>query len=91
MTRTTRAVRVWDVATGRQDGAPLIGSIKDTTGTDALAFSPDGKILAAGGAGQLANAVQLFSVATHRQLGKAPAHGRLFESLANVHERIELY
>src|SRR5207249_5406790 len=58
--------RLWTPAAGQPMGPPIGGQ----TGGSSVAFSPDGKILAAGGAGQLANAVQPFSVATHRQPGK---------------------
>ena len=57
-------VRLWDVATHRQIGAPLNGHDGEI---NAVAFSPDGKILATGGADD--GVVRLWDVASHRQIG----------------------
>jgi WD40 repeat protein len=54
-------VRLWDVATRRQIGAPIATG---TAGLGIVAFSPNGKILATVGA-----RVRLWDVATHRQIG----------------------
>jgi WD40 repeat protein len=57
-------VRLWDIATHRQLGAPLTagGNSADVS----VAFSPDGKALATASYG---GSVRLWDVATHRQLG----------------------
>jgi WD40 repeat protein len=57
--------RLWDVATGRQIGAPLVVD-GAPGGANAVAFSPDGKMLATADADGTA---QLWDVATHRQIG----------------------
>lgn len=62
-----RTVGLWSVATRRKLGSPF--QVRRGTAPIALALSPDGKILAIGmlvpGGG-----VQLWDVATHRQIGK---------------------
>jgi WD40 repeat protein len=58
-----KTVRLWDVASHRQVGAPLTGHTDEVT---SMAFSPDGKTLAS--ASPL-DAVRLWDVATHRQVG----------------------
>jgi WD40 repeat protein len=55
---------LWDVTTGRVHGRPLLSH----GGFGALAFSPDGTILAVAG-----GSVRLFSVATLAEIGKLSA------------------
>ena len=61
-------VRLWDVATHRQIGAPLNGHDGEVY---SVAFSPDGKILASGADD---GTVRLWDVATHRRIG-VPLNG----------------
>jgi WD40 repeat protein len=69
-------VRLWDVDTGRAHGAPLTG---DTDAVNAVAFSPDGKLLATGSSdatGQLWNPffhdwVRAGCTLVHRNLSMA--------------------
>jgi WD40 repeat protein len=58
-----RAIRLWDVATGRPLGLPLVGQTGYVT---CVAFSPDSKVLASGGAD---GAIWLWDVARGHQLG----------------------
>src|SRR5262249_43701967 len=39
-------VRLWELATGRPFGAPLLAGIGSANGVNGVAFSPDGKLLA---------------------------------------------
>ena len=59
-----RSVRLWDVKRHRQVGRRMIGDSQRDNGVAAVAFSLDGKTLAAG-AGDL---IRLWNVATQRQI-----------------------
>jgi WD40 repeat protein len=63
-------VRLWDVATHRQIGAPILavnGPIGESLASvNAVAFSPDGDILATAGVDGTA---RLWDVATRQQIG----------------------
>ncbi|MGV9386639.1 nSTAND1 domain-containing NTPase [Nonomuraea sp. NPDC003707] len=65
-------VRLWDLATRRQIGAPLIDPDGEVT---SVAFSPDGRLLASGGGyisernKKVWGRVLLWNVATHRRSG----------------------
>jgi WD40 repeat protein len=59
-------VRLWDVATGRQIGHPLVGTVGYGFEFTSVAFSPDGKILASG---TTDDTVRLWDVATGRLIG----------------------
>ena len=61
-------VRLWDVTTRRQIGAPLNSHADSVT---SVAFGPDGTILASGSAD---GTVRLWDVTTRRQIG-APLNG----------------
>jgi WD40 repeat protein len=56
------AIRFWDIATKHQIGRP----ISNLSGVAAVAFSPNGKILASGGYGQTA---LLWNAKTHQRIG----------------------
>jgi len=57
------SVTFWNTATGTQKGAPLHVNV---AGISAIAFSPDGKMLAVGG---LNGYVTLWNTATHSRVG----------------------
>ena len=61
-------VRLWDVATHRQIGAPLNGHDGEVY---SVAFSPDGKVVASGADDGM---VRLWDVTTHRGIG-VPLNG----------------
>src|SRR5207248_1880023 len=69
---------LWDVTRHRQVGAPLITQFGDIT---ALAFSPNGTVLASGSTGA---AVQFWTVVTHRSPG-GPLLGHLNTVLSLIH------
>jgi len=58
-------VRLWDSANGRTIGGPLTGR----TDVIAVAFSPDGSLLAAAGVAAAGGDVQLWDPATGRRVG----------------------
>ena len=63
-------VRLWDVATGHQIAGLM--NMDANKGSTTLAFSRDGRILAAG---TLDGKVRLWDLATHRQLGATMTDG----------------
>jgi WD40 repeat protein/transcriptional regulator with XRE-family HTH domain len=76
-------VQLWNVATRRQAGPPINTTI-NTSGVDAMAFSPDGRLLATSGSG----IVSLWNVATRHPVGPPingvsnPARGGMVSRLA---------
>ncbi|MEU4332791.1 nSTAND1 domain-containing NTPase, partial [Nonomuraea dietziae] len=66
---TDETVRLWDVASGKQIGAPLTGH---ASVVHSVAFSPDGKTLAAG-----SDHIHLWDIADRKQIG-APLTTRGF-------------
>ncbi|GAA3821232.1 hypothetical protein GCM10022226_46890 [Sphaerisporangium flaviroseum] len=72
-----KTVRVWDVGTGKQVGAPLTGH---TRVVNSVAFSPDGTRLASAGSDET---VRVWDVGTGKQVG-APltGHTRVVNSVA---------
>ncbi len=59
-----KAIRLWDVRTRRQVGAPMTSR---TEFVNDVAFSPDGRMLASA---HREGSIRLWSVRTHRQLGE---------------------
>jgi len=58
-------VILWDVATGQPIGEPLIAGTRELY---AVAFSPDGQLLASG---SVDSRIMLWDVATHQQIGQS--------------------
>jgi WD40 repeat protein len=58
-----KSVRLWDVASHRLIGSPLVGHTGDIV---SMAFSPDGKTLTTA---SLDNSVRVWDVANHRLVG----------------------
>ena len=75
-----QTVRLWDAATGRPVGDPLIGHTESVL---SLAFSPDGTRLASGSGDET---VQLWDAATGRPVGD-PLIGHTESGLCQVGER----
>jgi WD40 repeat protein len=71
----TGEVRVWDAGTGRLRFPP----IPHTNYVAALAFRPDGKVLAAG---DFSGQVRLWDVSTGREIGRPMPQGEIVSSLA---------
>ncbi|MEU0068290.1 protein kinase [Streptomyces sp. NPDC006332] len=67
-------VRVWDLATGR-----CLRTLQGHERTDAVALSPDGRLVASGGPD---GSVLVWEVATGRQLHRLAAHTANVESVA---------
>jgi WD40 repeat protein len=65
-THDYESVRLWDVATRRQAGSPIIGDFHFL----AIAFSSDGKLLATCTADDGHGAVRLWDIATRQPIGK---------------------
>ena len=73
--RVAGEVRVWDASTGRLRFPPM----PHTNYVAALAFQPDGKVLAAGDFNGL---VRLWDTATGREIGRPLPQGEIVLSLA---------
>ncbi len=72
-------VRLWDVITDQQIGATLVGPTGVDNEVNSVAFSPDGKVLAGGSD----DAIWLWNVATHKQIGDPiTGHIGIIESVA---------
>jgi WD40 repeat protein len=72
-TRTERAVKLWDAATGKDLATLKHGDYPDTVEfVRELAFSPDGTSLATGE--HLGGRVKLWDMATHQELGTINEH-----------------
>lgn len=67
-------VQVWDVRSGKKKAELLIGEGKGnrTSAARSLAFSPDGKLLAAGWGSQLEGGVALFTTDDWKPAGELP-------------------
>jgi serine/threonine protein kinase/WD40 repeat protein/tetratricopeptide (TPR) repeat protein len=73
--RTAGEVRLWDVGTGRLRFPPLL----HTNYVPALAFRPDGEVLASGDYGGL---VRLWDTSTGEEIGRPLSQGEIVLSLA---------
>ena len=73
--RATGEVRLWDASTGRLRFPPM----PHTNYVAALAFQPDGKVLAAGDFNGL---VRLWDTSTGREIGRPLPQGEIVLSLA---------
>ncbi len=80
-----RTIRLWDVATGRE-----LRQFHGALPTGALAFSPDGKILAAGASLEIGNRsrrtenlgqIQLWDVSSGQKVSRLPGHVTWVSSL----------
>ena len=76
------AVRLWNLATHRPVGAALTGADRQYA-TVSLAFSPDGRVLAAAGSTSgLTGVAELFDLATGRQTGHLLTGGNSYVAAA---------
>ncbi|MDF3015766.1 MAG: NTPase-like protein [Thermomicrobiales bacterium] len=84
---TRGEVRLWDTATGQQIGEPLV---QDYESVFAVAFSPDGTMLASGGCGAQhrvnyacpRGAVLLWDLQTRQVVGRLEGHEEFVDALA---------
>jgi WD40 repeat protein len=81
--REDNAIVVWDAASGKQVGQPLVGHQGRVT---SIAFGPDGETLASGSCGELdldefciQGEIRLWDVASGLLLGDAPLVGHTGE------------
>jgi WD40 repeat protein len=81
----SKTIRLWDVASGKE-----VRQFHSPFGTGALSFSPDGKILAAGGTLVIGNIsrdmenlrpIHLWEVSSGREVHRLPGHGDAVHSL----------